>query len=38
MLIDMIKIAFDNIKNQINDAENELFEKYQNQSTLGKMF
>ncbi len=38
MLIDMIKIAFDNVKNQINDAENELFEKYQNQSTLGKMF
>ena len=38
MLIDMISLAYTNVKDQIMKEDEELADKYQNQSTLGRMF
>ena len=38
MLTDMIGLAYQNVKDQIVKADDELTAKYQNQSTLGRMF
>lgn len=38
MLVDMFKLAYDNCREQIQKADDELTAKFQNPSPFGKMF